>query len=238
MDEVIDPAPASVAPRPRERLFDRGPGTLGTEELLALILSVGDRQRPVLKVAQDLLAYSGGLRGLLRRSAAELMRQPGIGPVRAARLAAAFELTRRLETEGSVRGVPVRSGLDVHRLLAARLRDLQKEVFVALLLDRKRRLLREERVSEGTLDTAVVHPREVFGPAIREGASALIVVHNHPSGDPSPSREDVEITLRLVEVGALVGIELLDHVVLGHPGWVSMRERGLLRSLARPVRGD
>lgn len=118
----------------------------------------------------------------------------------------------------------------MHRLLSPRLRDLRKEVFLALLLDGRNRLLREERISEGSLTSAIVHPREVFAPAIRESAGAIVVVHNHPSGDPTPSREDLEITARLAQVGRLVGINLLDHVILGDPGYLSLRERGYLES--------
>ncbi len=211
--------------RPRERLVERGVGALGANELLALVLGTGSLGEDAVTLASRLLAR-GGLRGLARRSAHELARERGIGPARAARLVAACEIGRRLAQSTAMRGTPLRGGGDVYRLLAPTLRDLRKEVFVALLLDGKHRLLREERVSEGSLTSAIVHPREVFGPAIRESAAAVIVAHNHPSGDPSPSREDIAVTERLIEVGQLVGVELIDHVVIGDPGYVSLRERG------------
>ncbi|MBI4879776.1 MAG: DNA repair protein RadC [Planctomycetes bacterium] len=213
---------------PRERLVHHGQAALSSQELIALLVGSGTAGRPAAELARLLLLRAGGLRGLARLEWPELKTVSGIGPARAARLAAAFELARRLATEAPPRGSAIQSGSDVQRLLAPRLRDLRKEVFVALLLDGKNRLLREERVSEGSLTSSIVHPREVFGPAIRESAGAIVVAHNHPSGDPTPSREDLEVTARLAEVGRLVGIGLLDHVILGDPGYVSLRERGCL----------
>lgn len=223
--ELDDPT-GSAADRPRERLTDRGPAALSPSELLALVLGAGIRGEPAHELGARLLASTGGLRSLAQRSVAELARERGLGTARASRLVAAFELGRRVAQGASTRGIPIRGGGDVYRLLAPRLRDHKKEVFVALLLDGRHRLLREERVSEGSLTASIVHPREVFGPAIREAAAAVIVAHNHPSGDPSPSREDLAVTARLQEVGQLVGIDLLDHVVIGDPGYVSLRERG------------
>lgn len=158
----------------------------------------------------------------------ELVVAYGITPKRAQRLTAALEAGRRLSAAATVRGTPMRGGGDVYRFLSPQLRTEKKEHFVVLLLDGRHRLLRDEIVSVGSLTASIVHPREVFAPAIREKAAAIIVAHNHPSGDPAPSQEDLAVTARLQEVGRLVGIELLDHVVIGDPGYVSLRERGHL----------
>lgn len=213
---------------PRERLYAAGAAALAADELLALLLGTGARSVHVSELARVLLARAGGLRGLAHRTLDEWIAERGVGPARAARLVAAFELARRLAQEPRPRGLAIRSGHDVVRILGGRLRDQSKESFVALLLDGKHRLVREEMVSQGSLTASIVHPREVFRAAIREGAAALVVAHNHPSGDPSPSREDIDITARLVEAGQLVGIPLLDHVVLGDGNFVSLRERGLI----------
>jgi DNA repair protein RadC len=228
-------ADSSASDRPRERMAERGAAALAAPELVALVLGSGIAGESASQLAARLLDAAGGLRGLGQRTVSELTRERGMGLARATRLAAAFEIGRRVAQGAAVRGVPIRGGGDVYRLLGPRLRDAKKENFVALLLDGRHRLLREERVSEGSLTSAIVHPREVFGPAIREGAAAVIVAHNHPSGDPSPSREDLAVTARLLEVAALVGIELVDHVVIGDPGYVSLRERGHL--LARGEAG-
>lgn len=231
--DPFDPTGSNSWPvelRPRERLLDLGGQALSTQELLALLLGSGIPTLGVSELARLLLVRAGGLRRLAQRSIAELCGMRGIGPAQSTRLAAAFEIARRLSAEPVARGLPIRGGHDVHRLLSPRLRDLRKEVFLALLLDGRNRLLREERISEGSLTSAIVHPREVFAPAIRESAGAIVVVHNHPSGDPTPSREDLEITARLAQVGRLVGINLLDHVILGDPGYLSLRERGYLES--------
>ncbi|MFH0947213.1 MAG: DNA repair protein RadC [Planctomycetota bacterium] len=214
--------------KPRERLLSHGEAALSCHELLTLLLGSGSARASAGDLARRLLVLGGGLRGLARRSLSELLALEGIGPAQASRLAAAFEMGRRLATEVPGRGRTLRSGRDIFGLLAPKVRDLRKEVFIVLLLDGKNRLLREERVSEGSLTSSIVHPREVFAPAIRESAAAIIVAHNHPSGDPSPSREDLEVTARLVEAGRLIGITVLDHVILGDPEFVSLRERGFL----------
>ncbi len=222
--------------RPRERLFADGALALSAHELIALLIGSGIPGAPATDLARRLLAVGEGLRGLSCADADELLRVRGVGEALAARIVAAFELGRRVATDARPRGERIQSGADVHRLLGARLRDLKKEVCLALLLDGKNRLLRVERVSEGTLTSSLVHPREVFAPAIRASAFAMVIVHNHPSGDPNPSREDLEVTARLAQVGRLVGIELLDHVILGESGpggFVSLRERGHLTENGR-----
>ncbi len=221
--------PPQRTERPRERLLADGPGALGTAELIALLLGAGTRGRPVEQVADALLGEAGGLRGLSARSAEELAALPGVGSARAARVIASVELGRRFATEPLTRGAAFRSSRDIFRHYHARLRDLTFERFLTVLLDGKHRVLRDLLISQGTLTSSPVHPREVFRPAIRHGAAAIVLVHNHPSGDPSPSADDLEITRRLADVGELVGIRVIDHVVIGDGSYVSLADRGLLR---------
>jgi DNA repair protein RadC len=215
---------------PRERLRERGTESLDDADLLALLLRTGARGRPAEELARELLG-GAGLHGLARAIPAELERQPGVGPAKAATLLAALELGRRLAERRLETGDAIRGPQDVYRHFHARLRDAPHEQFHLLLLDGRHRLLREVMASRGTLTASLVHPREVFRPALREGAAALVVVHNHPSGDPAPSAEDREVTRRLVQAGALLGVPLLDHVVVAERGWVSLREQGELEAL-------
>lgn len=229
-----DPAPGGTArgvaaeERPRERLARLGPEALSAAELLAVLLGTGTRGRSAVEVGQGLLEESGGLRRLSTRTVREVAAAHGLGRARAARVLAAFALGRQVSSLWMAPGARFRSGADIFRHYHGRLRDLRKEQFWAVLLDGKNRVMREERVSEGSLTASLVHPREVFAPAIRESAGALVFVHNHPSGDPTPSVEDVEITRRLCAVADLVGIRVLDHVVVGDGSYVSFLERGLL----------
>jgi len=221
------------ADRPRERLLRLGPEALSPAELLAVLLGTGTRGATAVEVAQRLLEETGGLRRLSTRTPREIAAVRGLGAARAARVVGAFALGRAV---GGIRlqpGARFRSGSDIFRHYHSRLRDLRKEQFWTVLLDGKNRVLREERVSEGSLTASLVHPREVFSPAIRESAGALVFVHNHPSGDPTPSVEDVEITRRLCAVADLVGIRVLDHVVVGDGTYVSFLERGLLEEPRR-----
>lgn len=171
------------------------------------------------------LAAATDLTELSRLAAPELRGLAGLTPTQAERLAAAFDLGRAVERARLPARPRLAGPAEVYRLLAPELRGLPKETFHALILDARHRLKGRARVSEGTLSTSLVHPREVFAPALRQGAAALIVAHNHPSGDPEPSAEDVAVTRRLREVGRLVGVPLLDHVVIGDGAWVSLNER-------------
>ena len=214
----------------RERLLSRGAEALDDAELLALLLRTGTRGRPVHAIARELLGDEG-LLGVARRLPAELVRHPGVGPAKAASVIAALEVGRRLAERRLENGDVIRGPEDVFRHFHARLRHLPHEQFHLLLLDGRHRVLRDIMASRGTLTASLVHPREVFRPALREGAAALVVVHNHPSGDPGPSHEDREVTRRLVQAGALLGVPLLDHVVVAERGWMSLRAEAELRSL-------
>jgi DNA repair protein RadC len=212
----------------RERLLEVGEQPLADAELLALLLGSGGAGDPVHAVAWRVLATFGSLRAMAKASVAELVQVPGVGPAKAARLKASLELARRLAREESPdrpRFVTSRTIFDFVHLA---LRDLRHEVFDILLLDAKNRLVRQVRVSVGTLTGSLVHPREVYRAAVVEGAAAVVLVHNHPSGDPTPSRDDLEVTARLVSAGDVLGIRVLDHVVVGDGRYFSMADSGEL----------
>ncbi len=215
---------------PRERLDLLGPEALSDAELVALLLRTGERGADALGVAEELLARLGGLRGLAGAARRELRSVPGVGPVKGATLEASLELGRRLATRRLRVGDAVLGPEDVFRHFHARLRDAPHERFLVLLLDGRHRVLREVVTSQGTLTASLVHPREVFRPALREAAAALILVHNHPSGDPAPSREDREVTVRLALAGEILGVPVLDHVIVAERGWASLREQGLIET--------
>ena len=210
--------------RPRERLEALGPEVLSDAELLALLLRTGSRGSNALAVASELLARHGGLPGLARAGARELAGAQGVGPAKSATLRASLELGRRLAARRLAAGSAIRSPADVFRHFHPRLRDVAQERFLVVLLDGRHRVMRHEMVSQGTLTASLVHPREVFRPALRAAAAALVLVHNHPSGDPTPSREDHEVTCRLVRAGEILGVPVLDHVVVAERGYRSLRD--------------
>jgi len=215
--------------RPRERLLSGGPEILSDAELLALILRSGSAAdgNTAVDMARKLIQHFGDLRRLAGATIAELCTFPGIGPAKAAEIQALFELARRFARSEIRPGTRLTSSQDVFDHFHERLRARRKEVFISLLLDSKNRLLREVQVSEGSLNASIVHPREVFAPVIRESAAAVLFVHNHPSGDPTPSREDIELTTRLREAGELMGVRVLDHIIVGNGEYVSFCDRGL-----------
>ncbi len=215
-------ADLETSERPRERILNQGPEGLTDSELVAVVLGSGNAGQTVLQVA-DSLAVSGTAR-LACTPARDLLRTRGVGPARAAALAAAFELGRRA---ASAPGPSVASPEEAWWLLAD-MADLRKEHFRALYLDARRRLLQSETISIGTLTSSLVHPREVFQPAVTHSAAAVVVAHNHPSGDPEPSPEDLALTRRLRQAGEILGIEVLDHLVVGRGRFVSLKQRGVL----------
>jgi DNA repair protein RadC len=214
--------------RPRERLESVGAGALASRELLAILIGSGRVGASAVDIAGNLLrSRDGSLRRLAAASPVELAAEDGIGPAVAARISSALELGRRLAREGPVERTRIRGPRDAYELCAPSMRDLAQEEFRVLLLNTQHAVLRELLVTRGTLDASVVHPREVFRAAITESAAAMILVHNHPSGDPTPSPEDREVTRQLAEAGRLIGIPVLDHVVVGDGRYVSFVEAGL-----------
>ncbi len=214
--------------RPREKILGAGPENLSDAELLAIILRTGDRAAGLtaLDQARLLIAIHDGFRNLGRATSAELFEVKGVGPAKAASILAAVEIARRIASKRSAVGESIHCSEDVFQHYHERLCDKKKEIFYALLLDGKNRNIKEIKVSEGSLTASLVHPREVFNPVIRESAAGVILVHNHPSGDPTPSREDIDLTERLQEVGRLVGVKVIDHVIIGNGTYHSFVDGG------------
>jgi DNA repair protein RadC len=216
--------------RPREKMVRSGPEGLSDAELLALIIRTGDHSARVsaIDLGRELLREFGDLRGLSRASIAEICRVKGTGPAKASSVKAALELANRCSGQNLAGGDRYTSPIQIFQHYQHRFRDRRKEYVLALLLDGKNRVIREVQVSEGSLNQSIVHPREVFNPAVRDSAAALILVHNHPTGDPTPSREDLELTRRLKDAGDLMGIRLLDHIIIGDGTYISLADRALL----------
>lgn len=216
-----------ITERPRERLLYAGATALSTTELMAIILRTGVGGQSVLSVSQRLLARFDGLPGLARASTAELTSEHGIGEAKAAQLKAAFELGRRLLVASPADRPQVRSPADAAQLLMAEMSLLEQEHLRLVLLDTKNFVLAIPTVYIGSLNTSLVRIGELFRYALKENCAALIVAHNHPSGDPTPSPEDVIMTSKIVEGGQLLDIEVLDHLIIGQGRFVSLKERGL-----------
>ena len=214
--------------RPRERLLAKGPEALSDANLLAILLRTGRRDASAVQVALELLDRMGGLGGLAVCGTDELCTIPGIGPAKAAQLKAALALGRRSLAAPLSTGTRISSSADLYKHFHPLLREVKHELFKVVLLDAKNVVIREVTVSEGSLTLSIVHPREVFALAVRESAAAVILLHNHPSGDPTPSGEDRQLTSRLVEAGRLLGIRVVDHVILGDGRYVSFADEGWL----------
>jgi DNA repair protein RadC len=215
--------------RPRERLIDLGVQALSTAELLALLVGSGGRGRSALHVGQSVLSASGGsLRRIARDPVAALTSIRGVGMARAVAVHAALELGRRLAGEERESGAPIHSPRDVVQWFAPRMEDLPVEEFHVAVLDAQHRLERDITVTRGILNSSLVHPREVFREAIAERAAAVILVHNHPSGDPAPSADDRAVTEQLVAAGRVLDIPVHDHVIIGRGRYTSFAESGLL----------
>jgi DNA repair protein RadC len=214
--------------RPRERMLQHGASALSNAELLAILLRTGTFAESAVRLAQRILNECGGLRSLVDMTKDQLTEIKGIGNAKALQIQASIELGRRLARTKMSDTVTIRSPENVDELLREELRYLQKEHFVCLFLNTKNHVIGQETLSMGSLNASIVHPREVFRAAIKRSSAALICVHNHPSGDPTPSPEDIQITQRLVEAGAIIGIEVLDHVIIGDHKFISLKEQGYM----------
>jgi DNA repair protein RadC len=215
--------------RPRERLYAAGPGALATRELFAIIIGSGREGSSAVDVAGELLrSADGSLRRLAAAAPGEMARVRGVGPAVAARVSAALELGRRLAREGPLERSRIHGPADVYERCAPALRDLAQEEFRVLLVNTQHAVLREFVATRGTLDSSLVHAREVFRAAVVESAAAVILVHNHPSGDPAPSAEDVRVTAQLAAAGQLLGVPVLDHIIVGDGRYASFVELDLL----------
>jgi DNA repair protein RadC len=215
------------AERPRERLAKLGPQALSTAELLAILLRVGVTGENAVQVGQRLLQSLGGLAGLQRASYEEVCSQHGVGPAKAAQIKAAIELGRRLVVEAPQERPAIHSPSDAANLVQYEMSALEQEELRVILLDTRNRVVDIASVYRGSLNSSQVRVGELFKTAIRRNCAALIVVHNHPSGDPAPSPDDIAITRALVQAGKLLDVEVLDHLVIGRGRYVSLKERGL-----------
>lgn len=213
--------------RPRERLQKYGAESLSAQEIIALILGRGISGESVMVTAQRLISQFGSLSGIAGASVEELSQVRGIGLAKAVQMKAAFELANRMEITIAASAKPViKKPEDVAGLVAGRLKGKKKEYFLAILLDTRSRLIKVAEISVGSLDASVVHPREVFKEAISASAASVIFAHNHPSGDPTPSEDDIKLTKRLAEAGEITGIDVLDHVIIGDNRYLSLKREG------------
>ena len=214
--------------RPVEKLFSYGKATLSNSELIGILLGSGTREASAVSLADEIISAAGGLRGLSELDCEDLIRIRGIGPRKAATIVCALELGRRVSTESSKERMCVRSPESLADLFMEDMRYAHKEYFKVLMLNVKLEIIGLETVSVGELSGAPVHPRESFEPAIRKGAAAVCFAHNHPSGDPTPSDDDLKITRRLMECGDLLGIRVLDHIIIGDGVYSSLKEEGYI----------
>ncbi len=217
-----------ISERPRERLQKFGVDVLSAQEILSLILGRGIAGESVMVTAQRLLSQFGNLKGIASASVEELSQVKGIGIAKASQIKAAFELANRLEGYSEAGDKPlVKTPEEVVNLVKGRLKGKKKEYFLALLLDTRNQLIKVAEISVGSLDSSIVHPREVFKEAISASAASVIFVHNHPSGDPTASEDDIKLTKRLAEAGEIVGIDVLDHIIITDKKYLSLKREGL-----------
>ncbi len=214
--------------RPREKLLDHGPASLSDAELLAILIRIGSGKITAVDLAKALLKEYESLERLTCKSIAELQRFHGLGEAKAIALIAAFELGRRAASVNRTEKFRINSPEDVVRRFQPFVRDLKHEIFKVILLDSANHYLRDVTVSEGILNSSVVHPREVFHPAILEPAASIILLHNHPSGNREPSSEDIQVTKQMVEAGKIIGIPVQDHIIITDQSYTSLAERGIL----------
>ena len=214
--------------RPRERLQKFGPEVLSAQELLALVIGRGIPKKSVMSIAQELLAKFGNIKAISQASIEELSQIKGIGLAKAAQIKACFELGRREELEPELKDFDIKNPEAVVKAIRSSIKDKAKEHFKLILLNPRNKIIAISTVSIGTLNASLVHPREVFKDAIVHTAASVVLAHNHPSGDPEPSEDDIKITKKLVESGKILGIDVIDHIVVGKNSFLSFKERCLI----------
>ncbi|MFC0043057.1 RadC family protein [Metabacillus iocasae] len=214
--------------RPRERLIQKGAGSLSNHELVAILLRTGTKDESVLQLSNRILNYFDGLKLLQHATVDEMTNIKGIGDAKAIQIIAAIELGKRIAQLPSEDRYTIRSPQDGADYMMEEMRILSQEHFVCLYLNTKNQILHKQTIFIGSLNSSIVHPREVYKEAFRRSAASIICLHNHPSGDPTPSREDIEVTKRLKECGDIIGIELLDHLIIGDRKYVSLKEKGYM----------
>lgn len=214
--------------RPREKLLKYGAESLSDAELIALIIGTGNKKRTAIELAQDILNAFGGLQALNQIAVEEFTEIKGVGIAKGSQIKAVVELSRRFAFINNQDKNLIERPEDVSNLLMPELRFSSQEIFKIILINMRNQIIAIPCISKGGLTNSVVHPREVFREAIKRSSAAIILVHNHPSGSPDPSQEDINITKRLIKTGKIVGIEVLDHIVIGDGNFISMREKGLI----------
>ncbi|MDF2606722.1 MAG: repair protein RadC [Bacillales bacterium] len=214
--------------RPREKVLNYGFSSLSNAELIAILLRTGTRKESSIQIANKLLIQLNGLKNILHTTLEEITSIKGIGPTKAVQLLTAIELGKRINQSSKDDKYTIRSPHDCADYLKCEMSTLRQEHFVCLYLNTKNQVISKQTVFIGSLNSSIVHPREVFNTAIRKSAASVICAHNHPSGDPTPSKEDIDVTKRLVECGKIIGIELLDHIIIGDDTYVSLKEKGYL----------
>lgn len=214
--------------RPREKLIKKGSKALSDSELLAIILATGNKKENVLSLSRKLFQQYN-LKSLSKLNINKLKKQLGIGDAKACQIIACFELGRRLASfNDSKKPLLINCSKDIAKLFTPEMSILEKEIFKGIFLDSRKKMIKEETIFIGSLNESIVHPRDVFKIALDENAAAIILLHNHPSGDPSPSSFDIEITNEFVKAGIILGIEVLDHIIIGGKNYISLREKGLI----------
>ena len=214
--------------RPRERLQKFGAEALSAQELLALVIGRGIPKKSVMNIAQELLARFGNVKAIGQATIEELSQIKGIGLAKAAQIKASFELGRREELEPELKNFDIKDPESVVKAIRASIKDKAKEHFKLILLNPRNKIIGISTISIGTLNASLVHPREVFKDAIMHTAASVVLAHNHPSGDPEPSEDDITITKRLIEAGKILGIEVMDHIIIAKNGFFSFKEKGLI----------
>lgn len=217
-----------IADRPRERLIRQGAQSLSNQELIAILLRTGTKQESVLHLANRVLHFIEQIQELKNATLEEIMSVKGIGQAKAVQLLAAVELGRRLSQQKTDEKFTIRSPKDAATYLMHDMTSLTQEHFVVLFLNVKNQILHKQTIFIGSLNASIVHPREIFREAVKRSAASIICAHNHPSGNPSPSSEDIDVTKRLLEAGQIIGIDLLDHVIIGDHQFISLKEKGYM----------
>lgn len=211
--------------RPRERLVKHGPKTLSNSELLAIILRSGSKKENILELSKKILKENN-IKSLSRKRITSLKNNSGIGEAKACQIIACFELGRRLAAFKEQSNPIIHNAKDIVKVFMVEMSSLKKEHFKGIFLDSRKRIIKDETIFIGSLNASIIHPREIFQVALEEGAAAVILLHNHPSGNPKPSDEDIEITKQLNKAGDILGIEVLDHIIIGNKRYFSFREKG------------
>lgn len=215
--------------RPREKMYDNGAESLSNEELIAVIIRTGSRKESAVELSKRVISRDNrGLVYLRDTTMQELMEINGIGKCKASQILAAIEIGKRINYQTAAEKVKINQPSTVADLFMDEMRYLQKEHFRIILLDTKNQIIAMEEISIGTLNASIVHPRDVFKIAIKRNSNSIILIHNHPSGDPTPSKEDINITNRLIEVGDLLGIKVLDHIIIGDMDYISLKEKNII----------